>query len=178
MDSPGLSAFLAAEQIEGMLTEAVQDYFRTMLDISVTFVDAVAMTESDEDLVHRIGQVEEPMVVAAIGFCGEVDGVAYIYFNESVAQDFTSRFLGLDLEEIRQSPEVVNDALGELANMIVGSYKNKLCDLGFDCRLTVPSIVRGSAFSIETASEVVRHFICFRASEAPFAIDFIVRKPS
>jgi CheY-specific phosphatase CheX len=39
--------------------------------------------------------------------------------------------------------EMVNDVIGELLNMIVGSVKSRLCDSGVLCVLTIPSVMRG-----------------------------------
>ena len=45
--------------------------------------------------------------------------------------------------------EMVNDAIGELTNMVVGHIKSRLPEGGSGCSLTIPSIVRGSHLSVE-----------------------------
>lgn len=171
------TAFLGVDQVESMITESLNQFFTTMLGTEVTSKESLLTTADADELTSKIGVVKEPMVVAAVGFCGEIDGVAYIYFSDDLAQRITERFLGMEREEVEGNPEVVNDALGELANMVVGGYKNQLCDIGYNCRLTVPSIVRGSAFSIETATEVCRYFLTYATLSGCFAIDMIVKQP-
>ena len=64
-------------------------------------------------------------------------------------------------ELIMQGPESLNDTIGEITNMTVGTFKNRLADLGYPCKLTVPTIVRGRGLSvrgIRGASRQVFHF--------------------
>jgi CheY-specific phosphatase CheX len=64
-----------------------------------------------------------------------------------------------EAEVMEAGDEVINDAIGEITNMTVGNFKNGLCDAGCLCRLTLPSILRGSNFSVEPVSKTTR-FIC------------------
>ena len=41
------------------------------------------------------------------------------------------------------------DAIGELTNMVAGNVKSKLCDLGLECAISVPAVVRGINLTIE-----------------------------
>jgi len=106
----------------------------------------------------------EAYVVGTVGFIGEVNGLLYLYMPEKFARFVTSHMLGMDEAEVAaEGDEVVNDAIGELTNMTVGVFKNALCDSGFSCRLTIPSILRGTNFSIEPISSADRfifHFDC------------------
>jgi chemotaxis protein CheX len=73
--------------------------------------------------------------------------------------------LGLSEVELDAAgPEVINDAIGELTNMTVGAFKNGLCDLGFPCKLTIPSILRGTGIRVQPLSSVVWHVYRFEYS--------------
>ena len=54
---------------------------------------------------------------------------------------------------------MVNDAFGELTNMVGGVIKSNLEDLNQSCMMTVPSVVRGSNFSIEAVTGVERRSV-------------------
>jgi chemotaxis protein CheX len=71
--------------------------------------------------------------------------------------------------------EVINDAIGELTNMTVGSFKNALCDAGYPCKLTIPSILRGTNFSIEPISSAVRHIYYFDCAEHRVIADILMK---
>jgi len=45
--------------------------------------------------------------------------------------------------------------------MVVGGFKNTLCDLGFPCKLTLPAIVRGHKLSIAAIKAATRHVFQF-----------------
>ena len=54
---------------------------------------------------------------------------------------------------------VASDAthvVGEITNMTVGTFKNGICDLGFQCKVTLPTVLRGSQLQVETVSGAQR----------------------
>ena len=164
-----------AAQVELTLCEAVEHCTDTLLNASAHFQSLYTGDAVEEGQVTRLNEVEEPMIVAAIGFVGEVNGVAYLYFGQALAAHIAAQMLGMDAESFAENPDVLNDSIGEIANVVIGSYKNNLCDLGFECRLTIPSIVRGSAFCIETSAEMERFFACFDLFDQTLVIDLIVQ---
>jgi chemotaxis protein CheX len=58
-------------------------------------------------------------------------------------------------------PEAVKDAMGEITNMAVGGFKNALCDLGYSCKLTLPTIVRGNNVVVAAVKAATRHVFQF-----------------
>jgi chemotaxis protein CheX len=71
--------------------------------------------------------------------------------------------------------EVINDAIGELTNMTVGGFKNALCDAGFPCKLTIPSILRGSNFSVEPISTASRYIFSFDCTGHKVVADILLK---
>ena len=74
--------------------------------------------------------------------------------------------------------EVVNDAIGEITNMSVGAFKNQMCDKGHNCKLTLPSMLRGNNFSVESKpSEEAQRFIHYFTTpdNFTFAVDLIFK---
>ena len=59
--------------------------------------------------------------------------------------------------------------------MTVGSFKNGLCDSGFPCTLTIPSILRGSSFSIEPISSVMRQTFRFECGAHRVVADILIK---
>jgi len=70
---------------------------------------------------------------------------------------------------------VINDAIGEMTNMTVGSFKNGLCDAGFPCKLTIPSILRGSNFCIEPISSAQRFIYGFESAGHRIVTDILLK---
>jgi chemotaxis protein CheX len=159
------------------INRAVQDVFKTMLGKTASLADATgALANSDgspwEHPVHISGQ----HVVGTVGFIGDISGLIYLYLEDTFANEIASHMLGMTLAEIDEAGhEVVNDAVGELTNMTVGTFKNQLADKGFPCKLTIPSILRGSNFSIEPVSSATRRIYRFHVGEHSIVADLLMK---
>jgi len=78
---------------------------------------------------------------------GSISGLIYLDLDLHFANRCAARLLGMSSAEIDAAgEETVNDAIGELTNMTLGAFKNQLCDRGFPCKLTIPSVIRGQQF--------------------------------
>jgi chemotaxis protein CheX len=167
------------EELEEMVVDAVDKYFNTMLEMNVAFVDSQAgLTSVDwDEPPPPVFVTDKALIVSMIGFIGSVCGVINLYLEEDFASYLSCRFLGMTPEEVaEEGPDVINDCLGEMSNMIVGTLKNSICDQGHQCRMTVPSIVRGSNFSIETPDTVFRRIYSFKTMEgAKFVADLTMK---
>lgn len=153
------------DQIDELVTQAVARAFDTMLNQKVQLEPA-----------HEGMWNGEPHVAGSVGFIGRLAGVVYIYSSASFARRITGQLLGLKDEEI-ESDEMVNDAIGEITNMVVGQIKSQLSDRGMPCVLTIPSIVRGSHFMIEAVSTTTRRVNSFRCGDHRLIVETLI-KPS
>jgi chemotaxis protein CheX len=70
---------------------------------------------------------------------------------------------------------MVNDAIGELANMTVGHMKSRLSDRGMPCVLTIPSVVRGRQLSIEPVSSTERRLFVFRCNDNQLVLEVFIK---
>jgi chemotaxis protein CheX len=118
-----------------------------------------------------------PQVVGTVGFVGDANGLIYLHLDLAFARICTSHLLGMTEAELDDAnDEAVNDAIGEITNMTVGSFKNGLCDCGYPCKLTIPSIVRGSNFIIEPISSATRHIYYFDCEQHRVVADILIQK--
>jgi chemotaxis protein CheX len=118
-----------------------------------------------------------PQVVGTVGFVGDVNGLIYLHLDLAFARICTCHLLGMTEAELDEAgDDVINDAIGELTNMTVGSFKNGLCDCGYPCKLTIPSIVRGSNFIIEPISSASRHIYFFDCKEHRVVADILIQR--
>jgi chemotaxis protein CheX len=100
--------------------------------------------------------------LASVGFVGEASGVVYLCMRDDFAHFATGEILGLGADDPTvRDPEVVKDAIGEIANMTVGGFKNQLCDVGLPCKLTLPTILRGSELKVAALKGAERHVVVF-----------------
>ncbi len=84
-----------------------------------------------------------------------------IHVSDLFAKMMAAAMLGMEPDEMEDEDEV-NDVIGEVSNMIGGDMKSRLCDAGFACQLSIPSITRGSDFRIESMGWVRHEQIAFQ----------------
>ncbi len=153
------------------ISRAVINVFETMLHCPISLCDPLESWPPP-----ATSAVAEPQIVGAVGFLGDVNGLIYLYFQSSFAANCTGKMLGLDKREVEAGgATVVNDAIGEITNMIVGNFKNCLCDAGLPCKLTVPSILRGMDLKINTTGRAIRYSFLFDAGGQHLVADIIMK---
>lgn len=154
------------------ITRAIQDVMKTMLNKSASFHSESEAETNNGKSIEICGQ----QVVGTVGFIGDINGLIYLYLGTELAHLGAGHLLGMSKEELEEAgDEVVNDAIGELTNMTVGAFKNQLCDRGFQCKLTIPSILRGSNFTIEPISSATRRVYCFDVSGHRLVADLLMK---
>jgi chemotaxis protein CheX len=149
--------------VENLVSDAVNEVFTTMLSFPIQ--RETPKTEATNG---------EPHIAGSVGFIGRLTGIVYIYSTCRLAKKITAQLVGMTETEIT-GEEMVNDAFGELANMVVGQLKSRLCDRGMPCVLTIPSIVRGSHFSIEPVSSTERGVLSFRCLESQVIVEVLLK---
>jgi chemotaxis protein CheX len=149
--------------IEQLVDTSVAEVFGTMLAYRV----------QREPLGSAVGN-SEPLIASSVGFIGRLSGVVFLYSTHSFALNMTSRLLGISQSEI-ETDEMVNDAMGELANMVVGIIKSRLSDRGMPCVLTIPSIVRGIHLKIQPVSSAERKFLTFRCNDGQLVVELMIK---
>ncbi len=135
---------LEESRIQTKMTESVENVFKTMLSVDAVLKDCVLASKNKLEAQPHEMLKNGVVVAAGIGFAGNINGFSYVCALENVAKKITCKFLGFTPEEVeKEGIATVNDAMGELANMITGDFKNKLCDLGYPCMLSIPCIFNG-----------------------------------
>ncbi|HYP17945.1 MAG TPA: chemotaxis protein CheX [Opitutus sp.] len=151
--------------IQDCIIRSVQTVFQTMARHDVAFVGQAG----PETPVLPLGASH---LIASVGFLGAADGLIYLCLSDEFAKIASCRILGMTREEVEMhGDEVVQDAIGEITNMLVGSFKNTLCDMGFPCKLTLPAIVRGHKLSIAAIKSATRHIFHFECAGHRLTID-------
>ncbi len=138
------------EQIDRLTRDAVKEVFQSMLSM-----------EMNPQPPSPLPADPAGQIIGSVAFIGEATGIIYLYSGMSFATVITSRLLGISEPEV-DTGDMVTDAIGELSNMVVGYVKSRLCDSGWPCTLTIPSVVRGQQLSVEGSAQVTRRVIGFR----------------
>ncbi len=113
-----------------ILLESAQEIFETMV-----FMDLTETTEPNQD-------VEGWALLGTITFKGAIKGCLTFCCSVPCAEAVAINMLGIDTtEEITE--EDTCDAMGEIANMIMGSLKRRLAESAGNLEVSIPSVVSG-----------------------------------
>jgi CheY-specific phosphatase CheX len=121
---------LTATSFKDALLDGAKEVFETMV--------FMALAESEPDGP----EIGEMALLGSITFKGDLEGCLTICCGETCARTIAGNMLGLDAGE-ELSEDGVSDALGELANMVMGAVKSRTqAGLGI-MEVSIPSVVRG-----------------------------------
>lgn len=167
------TADITDKLIRDNINRAVTTVFKTMLGRTPTSCTEGTYRRGSPLALSEPGR---PQIVGSVGFVGDCTGMVYLHMDLAFARLCTGLLLVTPERDRDQlADEVINDAIGELTNMTVGSFKNALCDRGYLCKLTIPSILRGDSFSIEPVGSVVRHIYQFDCAEHRVVADILLK---
>lgn len=149
--------------ISEKIIESTIEIFSTMvmMDISVEERDV-----ADSGKLHDA-------ITGLIGLAGTHKGVLAIHIPHQVAIAITSSFLGMDVDEINED---VEDAVGELANMLGGNIKAVLAENGRDIDLSLPSTISGASYQLQPSKDVDKVLIRFRTGGGSFLVELQLEK--
>ena len=82
---------------------------------------------------------EEPGFAACVQFTGALEGTCALHLDPCSAAQLTESLTG---EAPEPDPELASDAVGELCNMIAGSWKSRLRPELAACHLSSPRVER------------------------------------
>ena len=152
------------EAIARFTRESVREVFKKMLSFEMENADSAPLPDDPD------GQI-----VGSVGFIGQATGFIYLYSGVAFGRSITSKMLGLTETEVDN--EMINDAFGEVCNMVVGSVKSQLCDRGWPCVLSLPSVMRANTLRIESVGDVKRILLGFRAGTQQLMVEVTVKNP-
>jgi chemotaxis protein CheX len=138
-DISRLTSF-SEEQVAGYVTSATREVFSTMVMLDV--IDDFPLKEP----VSRF----KCSITGMVGFAGTYSGVISIHCPVDLALKITSNMLGIDCDEVNED---LNDAIGEIANMLGGSVKQVLSKGGLDVKLSIPTVISGEDYTVNSLSD-------------------------
>jgi len=140
------------------LAASVVEIFSTMIMMEVEVADAAPPPLS----------VFTNSISGVIGLAGTQKGVLALHFPMPVALAVTSSFLGMEVTD--PGPDV-EDAIGELANMLGGSVKTVLTDKGRDIQLSMPTTISGERYDVQQTNDTLRHALAFHTEAGNFLVE-------
>jgi len=128
----------------GNLDDSVHEVFETMLGVQC---------HRDPIELGVGAEISEESVTAVVGFGGILSGACVFRCGAPAACRIATHLAGLDLDVL---DEIVKDAIGEICNMLAGSWKTKIPDLAANCGLSVPAVITGRDYKLHVQAPEFR----------------------
>jgi len=129
-----LSNEKAREELAAALTLGARETFEMMV--------GPALTMGDFSSVPRVADY-----TAMIGLAGDLCGVLSFRCTADSARRIASLMLGSDAPP---SEDSIRDAMGEICNIVAGSFKTHVMGLADQCWLSVPTVVTGKDYQLHS----------------------------
>ena len=114
-------------------------------------------------------------VVSGVGFVGKLSGIIYFEFPQPLATEITRGMLSMPATETPDA-QAVSDVLGEIANMVVGQVKTRLCEGGMVCSLSLPTVYPGLLRDYHTYDETQIGIMGLRAKSSVIRTQVLLRQ--
>jgi chemotaxis protein CheX len=169
------TTFPDIETLTKLLENAVLKVMQTTAHMTAKYVQRHDKAEAAP--FYKAGS-RDPLIVGSVGFTGEANGMVYLYMEMELAANIAAGITGMTAAELRtpDNAEIVRDVVGEITNMTVGTFKNGICDLGFQCKVTLPTVLQGSQLKVETIAGGNRWTFDFSVMGRPLVADLFMRE--
>ena len=157
------TATFSVEQLATYIIKATQEVFSMM--VMMDPIDDYPLKEP----VNRF----KCSITGMVGFAGIYSGVISIHCPLDLALKMTSNMLGVEPEEANED---LNDAIGEIANMLGGNIKQFLTKGGLDVQLSIPTVIVGEDYTVNSLSDSDCVVIPFHIDDNRFIVGLALTK--
>jgi chemotaxis protein CheX len=151
------------EMLAEYIISATREVFTTM----------VMMDPEDEFPLQEPVSRFKCSITGMVGFAGTYSGVISIHCPVPLALKITSSMLGMECDEVNDD---LNDAIGEIANMLGGSVKQVLSKGGLDVKLSIPTVISGEDYTVNSLSDSDCVIIPFIVEGLKFLVGLTLKK--
>jgi chemotaxis protein CheX len=137
-------AGLPREETQQRFTQALESAAAEVFEVMV----GTPLGPSDQTALPRVADY-----TAMIGLAGDLCGVLSFRCSVESAACIAGKMLGTDEQS---SEECIRDALGEICNMVGGSFKARVTDIAQQCMLSVPTVVSGKDYQLYPLADGLR----------------------
>jgi chemotaxis protein CheX len=123
------------------------EFINPFLGAVMNVLKTMAFTEptAGKPTLKKKGEPSQGDVTAIVGLTGAVKGSFALSFSEAAILDIISSMFGEPVKEINSE---VQDAVGELSNMVSGDARRALAELGHSFQASIPTVISGKGHNI------------------------------
>ncbi len=156
-------AHVQENEMTSYIVDATKEVFSTMAAMEV---------EDCYPLVEPVTQFH-CSITGMVGMAGSYTGMLSIHCPAPLAMQITSNMLGMEVDEVGED---VNDALGEIANMLGGHVKQVISKGGLDLNLSIPTVISGESYTIHSVIDDDCVVVPFQYDNTKFLVGLTLRK--
>lgn len=151
--------------LDHVVIDAAKEVFGTMI-----FMDLEASECTPQP-------IEGKALISTISFKGGIEGCLAINLSDCCARAIAANMLGLDSAEALSVSEIC-DAVGEVANMTMGSIKTRLQATINDIQVSIPTVITGQQLNSSNGEHFSR-ISCHAMLDTQYPIVFtlLYRQP-
>ena len=139
------------------LDSSVDEVFRMMLGAECFPTEPVLMEDTEA-------------ITAVVGFGGLLSGACVFRCSDRAALVVAGKLTGMEFAEI---DDTVKDAIGEVCNMLAGTWKGRIPDLAAKCGLSIPAVITGRNYHIHVQAPEFRLHRVYSFEDARFEVTII-----
>jgi chemotaxis protein CheX len=143
-----------------------REYWAPLLELSAQEVFGLMLGDRLESSPEPAA-VDSLDVTSMVGLAGSLCGLLTLRCSSKSASLMATKMLGADAAGAKGQME---DAVGEVCNMVAGNFKNKISGIGDGCKLSVPTVITGSNYSLCTLANDYTMEITLLFHENPLVI--------
>ena len=139
------------------LDASVEEVFRLMLGVECRREAAPVRQEKES-------------VTAVVGFGGLLSGACVFRSSAKGALKIAGRMTGTQFDTV---DDTVKDAVGEICNMVAGSWKGKVPELAANCGLSVPAVITGRDYRLHVQAPEFQVHHVYQFDEEAFEVTIV-----
>jgi chemotaxis protein CheX len=156
LNKTGGDSQLQLKHWRAVLNEAAKEVFLMMVGAELSVPDAAPPVVSE--------------VAGMVGLAGELCGVLTVRCGKASARKIACQMLGVTEDEAAAQ---ATDAVGEICNMVAGSFKAKIDGLEDKCMLSVPTVISGDNYELHSlaSGERIELAVIFQGEPLWFSLE-------
>ena len=140
------------------------------LDASVEEVFSLMLGVNSQRYTGPAEASELESVTAVVGFGGVLSGACVFRSGASAAIKIAAHMTGMEFTEV---DDTVKDGIGEICNMLAGTWKGKVPELAANCGLSVPAVITGQNYKLHVQSPEFKLHHTYHFDDASFEVTII-----
>jgi chemotaxis protein CheX len=139
------------------LDTSVEEVFRLMLGIECRRQPEAAAVGNES-------------VTAVVGFGGLLSGACVFRAAARTAMKIAALMTGMEFTEI---DDTVKDGMGEICNMLAGSWKGNVPELAANCGLSIPAVITGRDYNLHVQAPEFQVHHVYRFGDEVFEVTIV-----